>query len=199
MSVQKSDPTSVNLLARIQSGEKAAWHRLMTLYAPLIRFWCNQWGVAEIDLDDVIQEVWLVLGPRLGSYRPNAGCSFPHWSGSHTARPQEWYRRRSYQLAEAEGGSDAALHFQQIEDEIDTDALTDPGEIAESKALLSAGALAIARRVRRPDLEGVPGRRDRRAFRDRRGRRSGLTAAAVRMAKCRVLGRLRQELGELIE
>ena len=81
MSVQKSDPTSVNLLARIQSGEKAAWHRLMTLYAPLIRFWCNQWGVAEIDLDDVIQEVWLVLGPRLGSYRPNAGCSFRVRSG----------------------------------------------------------------------------------------------------------------------
>ena len=78
----------------------------MRLYSPLIRYWCMRWGVAQVDLDDVTQEVWLALGPTLGTYQPGPGRSFRGWlRGVAYRKAQEWYRRRSYQLAEAEGGA----------------------------------------------------------------------------------------------
>ena len=106
VSVSRTDETSVNLLVCIRSWDGADWQRLMRLYSPLIRYWCMRWGVAQVDLDDVTQEVWLALGPTLGTYQPGPGRSFRGWlRGVAYRKAQEWYRRRSYQLAEAEGGA----------------------------------------------------------------------------------------------
>jgi RNA polymerase sigma-70 factor (ECF subfamily) len=200
LAIPGTEDTSITLLDRIQAGEKSAWHRLMTLYAPLIRYWGKRWGVIEAELDDVTQEVWLALGPTLRDYRRWHGCSFRAWLRGVTFRKvQEWNRRRSLQVAAAEGGSVALRYLGQIEAEPNDDGSTDPGEIVETNALTLRA------------LRQVQGEFEDRTWRAFLGvaieskstaevaSALGLSTAAVRMAKCRVFHRLREELGDVID
>ena len=61
--------TSRSLLADVRRAVPAAWERLVRLYAPLVASWCRRWGVAEQDLVDVLQEVFLSVSGHLDRFR----------------------------------------------------------------------------------------------------------------------------------
>jgi RNA polymerase sigma-70 factor (ECF subfamily) len=198
MSADPSEETSPSLIDRLHSGDAAAWHRLTHLYGPLVRFWCRRMGVGAADLDDLTQEVWLSLGPTLAGYCRIPGRSFRGFlrTVAHH-RAQDWHRRRSLRVAEAEGGSDVADRLNNVRDQAAADA--DPDEAAESRALYRR-VLAL--------LEGEFEERTWKAFLGvviaekpaaEVGAELGMTAAAVRMARSRVLSRLRSELVDPIE
>ena len=193
--------TSVKLVQRIRTGEKAAWRRHRTHYAPLVRYWCRRSGVDGGDLDDLFPEIWLAVGPRLSFYRPGPGGSFRAWlRGIARRKAQHWHRRRVRQPAEDEGGSAAGRRLERAEAAPGEDSEPyDPGEGAACRAL-HRRLLAMVRdqfEDRPRSAFGAVEVEDRPAAEV--GDQLGMSAAAVRMAKYRVLSKIRPELGESID
>ncbi len=192
-----ADETSWTLLARIRSGERQAWERLTRLYGPLVRYWCTRWGVPEADLDDLSQEVWLGLGPTLAGYRAGPDRSFRGWlRGVTRHKTQDWFRRHVRLPAEAKGGTTMVEVLKKVESDVDID-VDDSEERAEYQALYRRALLELRGEFEQRTWQAflataLEGKNATEVAKD-----LGLTPAAVRKAKSRVLGRLRAELGEL--
>jgi RNA polymerase sigma-70 factor (ECF subfamily) len=187
--------TSLTLLERVRGRDETAWGSLLRLYAPLVERWCGHWGVRGADADDVRQEVFQAVAAGLDDFRRDkSGDTFRGWLRVITRNKLIDYSRRRQKQPEAQGGSDAQRQLQQIaEPELPEDSQEDLGGLYHR-------ALALVR----SEFEERTWEAFWRAAVD--GQAPGLiaadlgvTAAAVRKAKSRVLLRLRQEVGDLIE
>lgn len=186
--------TSITLLERIRGGDQDAWHRLFKLYGPLVLHWCEQWGVAGADAEDVRQEVFRSVAGGVDNFkRERPGDTFRGWLRVVTRSKLINHLQRQQKLPEAQGGTDAQLRLQQISDQDHSD---DPPE--EMSALYHR-ALELVRL----EFEISTWQAFWRAAVEGQSpaviaAEMGVSTAAVRKAKSRVLIRLREELGELI-
>lgn len=189
-----NNTTSVSLLARVQADDQDAWGRLLRLYSPLVRYWCRRAGIADADLDDVGQEVFRAVASGIGSFQGGRpGDTFRGWLRGVCRHKILDHRRRQH-LPAAEGGTDAQLRLNQLaEPELGE-------ETAEEVSGLYRRALELVRgefeartwdMFWRAAIEGHPP--------DLIAAEMGVSAAAVRKAKSRVLLRLREEVGDLID
>ena len=187
-------PTSPTLLQRIQDRNEEAWQRLFRLYGPLVERWCSLRGVTGQDADDVGQEVFQAVAMGLENFRRDRpGDTFRGWLRGITRNKLLDHFRRRQNWPGAQGGTAAHQQFQQIaEQEL-------PEDSAEDLSGLYHRALELVRAEFEPRtweafwraaVEGQPP--------DLIAADLGVTAAAVRKAKSRVLLRLRQEVGDLI-
>lgn len=200
MDAAKSDSTSMTLLGKIQVGDGAAWNRFTMLYGPMVRYWCKRWGVAAEDFDDVSQEVWMALGPNLSGFRPAPGQSFRAWlRGVTHHKSQDWHKRRSRQVAEARGGLDAAGELEQIKDRVDDFETVLPEEIAENHSLYRRALLLIQGEFEAKTWSAFVAATLETKTAAEVGAAHGMSAAAVRMARSRVIRRLREQLGDLLD
>ncbi|MDG3003445.1 RNA polymerase sigma factor [Paludisphaera mucosa] len=72
--------TSLTLLERVKTRDGDAWGRLVGLYTPLLRHWFRRWGVRPEDLDDVAQDVFQAVAVSLeGFRRDREDGSFRGW------------------------------------------------------------------------------------------------------------------------
>jgi RNA polymerase sigma-70 factor, ECF subfamily len=196
---QAPDPgsTSSTLLGRLLQGDGEAWDRMVKLYYPLVYGWCRpRVGRAE-DTKDVVQEVFAAVAKGLpGFRRDRQGDSFRGWMrGIARHKVQEFWRRHTPQ-DEPAGGTDAARRRAAIPDLGSDDQDDPPGD----KARLVQKALEQIRHEfgdqvwqafwRAAGLGHVPA--DIAAD-------LGITRNAVFKAKARVLARLREQLGDLLE
>ena len=189
--------TSLTLIDRARSNDQDAWRRLVFLYAPLVAHWCRQRGIRREDADDVTQEVFRAVASRLAEFRRDReGDTFRGWlrAVAHS-KAADWHRLQSRQLAEASGGTHAGAVIHNVPDALENDD-DDPQQLSD----LYRRALELVR----SEFEG----RTWQAFwrvavdgetTDAVARALGLSTASVRQAKSRVLRRLRQELGDLID
>lgn len=192
-----SGTTSPSLLARAQNNQAGAWERLVELYAPLVYHWCQRDGLSPEDTADIFQETFRSVAEHLASFhRDRVGDSFRGWLRVITRNKiRDMFRRRQGQ-PEAAGGTDAQLRLLAV-----ADATFDPDPVENS---------IIHDQVHRA-LDMIRGE-----FEDRTwqafwkmqieglespdvGSELGMSAAAVRKAKLRVLRRLRHELDGLLE
>ncbi|MCI0379907.1 MAG: sigma-70 family RNA polymerase sigma factor [Gemmataceae bacterium] len=192
-----SQATSLSLLLRVQARQPGAWERLVDLYGPLVYHWCRRAQLGGEDVADVFQEVFRSVAEHIGRFRRDrAGDTFRGWLRTIARRKVlDHFRRRDGQPLAA-GGTDAHQRLQDVPDPL---AAQDPSEDD-----------VLQGQVRRL-LESLRG-----DFEDRtwdafwkvqmEGRNTedvaselGMTQPAVRKAKFRVLARLRQELGDLLE
>jgi RNA polymerase sigma-70 factor (ECF subfamily) len=189
--------TSRSLLAGAKLDEPAAWERVVRLYAPLVASWCRRWGVAEQDLPDVLQDVFSAVASHLDRFRKaEPGDSFRGWLSTIARnKVRDHFRRRADEPA-AVGGTEATFNLQQI---ADPNAIAELPELADDplfdellfQALESIRAEFHERTWQafwRVVVEG-------RAATDV-GADLNMTPGAVRVAKSRVLLRLRRELGD---
>jgi RNA polymerase sigma-70 factor (ECF subfamily) len=191
--------TSLTLLQRLRANEPDAWARMVGLYRPLVRYWCGRQGVVGPDADDLSQEVFQVAAARMADFRRDRpGDTFRGWLRGITRFKVQEHRRAAGDSPRAVGGSTARLALQETPAEsADLDAEEDPP--SEVTALLRR-ALDLVRAEFEPAtwrafvLTAVDGRPAPDAAAE-----LGLSAAAVRQAKSRVLRRVRQELGDLPE
>ncbi len=51
--------TSLSLLQWAGNQDQEAWRRLVTLYQPLIIFWCQRAGLGGADVHDAVQEIFM--------------------------------------------------------------------------------------------------------------------------------------------
>ncbi|HND52921.1 MAG TPA: sigma-70 family RNA polymerase sigma factor [Pirellulaceae bacterium] len=110
--------TSLSLLDALRNqGDAPAWQRLVDLYSPLIRGWLRRQGLADVDSDDVVQEVMTVVVKRVDGFQRNEQVgSFRAWLRSITVRKlqEHWRSRKSRPLAT--GHSDIQAMLDQLSD-----------------------------------------------------------------------------------
>jgi RNA polymerase sigma-70 factor (ECF subfamily) len=187
-----------SLLARLRVGQPGAWERLAWLYGETVYAWCRRAGVPEADAADVSQEVFAAVARRLADFRRDRpGDSFRGWLWTITRNKvrDHWRRRRDQDRAT--GGTTA----QELMNEVPEDAPPD----AEASGEGEPGALY------RRALELIQSEFEERTWRaflmvtvEARlpaevAAELGTTPGAVYIAKSRVLKRLREEFGDLIE
>lgn len=192
-------PTSTTLLQRLRAREQDAWQRLLHLYAPLVAYWCKPWGVRGPDAEDIVQEVFQAVAAGLDNFRhERAGDTFRGWLRSITRHKVLDYLRRQQHQPAAQGGTDAQRRLQQVAD-LETSLPDDSDDPADEMTRLYHRALELVR----SEFEERTWQAFWRAAVESQAPADiatdlGMTAAAVRKAKSRVLRRLREEIGDLI-
>lgn len=189
--------TSRSLLARARTGDQAAWDRLVHLYAPLVMSWCRR-SLQPADAADVFQEVFRTVAARLESFRKEqSGDTFRGWLRVVTRNKLNDHFRARTREPRGVGGSSAAWRLAQIPG-AGENPRDDQDEESRQLARLVARALAIIR----PEFRESSWLAFKRTAMDGCSapdvaRELGMSPGAVRVAKSRVLGRLRLELGDL--
>ena len=199
--------TSLSLLERVKADDQQAWRRLVDLYSPLVWHWCARWQVTGADADDVVQNVFLGVAagiekfqrPRQDSASDATGAeakgTFRGWLGAITRNKLcDFYERRQRQPA-ARGGSDVHRLLQEIPAATLSADATDAAQVSD----VYYRALELIR----GDFEDHTWQAFWRTAVENQTPAEvapalGMSKAAVRQAKARVLRRLKEEVGDLI-
>jgi RNA polymerase sigma-70 factor (ECF subfamily) len=194
--------TSRSLLLGLKDGQPAAWERLTALYAPLVYHWCRRMRLPEQDMPDVFQQVFQSVAAHIRAFRKESpGDSFRHWLRAITRNKVRDHFRRAARQAQAAGGTDAQIYFAQLA------APADPEEAEEGDSHDEEGEV---RQLLRGALERVRGQVHPQTWQafwgvvvegktpEEVGEGLAMRPGTVRVAKSRVLARLRAELGELL-
>jgi RNA polymerase sigma-70 factor (ECF subfamily) len=167
----------------------------MDLYAPAVRRWCQRAGLQPADADEVLQEMLLAVRRAVAGFSRQEGSgSFPAWLWTIArGRILDLLRRRG-RRPDAVGGSD---FLQRLEQE------PDPADDSSGRLPPAEVLSPVLRRA----LDLVSGDFEDRTWRAfwlvvveekpaaEAAEQLGTTAGAVRIAKSRVLKRLRQVIG----
>ena len=190
--------TSRSLLSRVRRDDAAAWDRLVQLYAPLVLSWCRRWRLKDDDMEDVFQEVFRTVARSIDRFQKERPTdTFRGWLRTIVhSRVHDHFRARGRQQ-QAIGGSEAQRLFGQIAaPEKQGNATDDP----EAESGLYRRAVELIRSefeertwqaFWRTAVNGLSAREAADELE--------MTPGAVRVAKSRVLKRLREELGDVSE
>ena len=189
--------TPLSLLERARSHDAQAWQRLVELYRPLVLFWCKRGGVDTSDAEDVAQEVFVAVSAALGRFRRDRpGDTFRGWLRVITRNEVLQLLRRRRGKAQAEGGSDAWHDLQAIADPL-------PGPDEEELREIDQINLCALDLVRGEFKEQTWQMFWMTVVEDRDpamvAQELNTTVNNVRQAKSRVLRRLREEVGDLLD
>ncbi len=198
MSRRDLNSTSLTLLERARANESDAWARLLALYTPMVRYWCILGGLQDSDVDDVVQEVYRSALSGLANFRHDRPeDTFRGWLRAVTRNALALHFRRKGRIPFAPGGSEAFLRLQEIADpKVD---LPDEDPPAQIRGLYRR-ALDLVRaefedRTWQMFWLTVVEDRDPEAT----ALEFGVTPVTIRKAKSRVLRRLREEAGDLLD
>jgi RNA polymerase sigma-70 factor (ECF subfamily) len=188
--------TPKSLLARARANDGGAWTELMGLYRPLVLFWCGRWGVAKDDAEDVAQEVFAAVARDLGGFRHDRpGDTFRGWLRAITHNQVQLHFRRNRGRAVAVGGSEAWRQMEAVADPLPD---REEGEDAEMKLLYRRALEQVRSEFEESTwrafwLTAIDGPAPAALTEE-----LGMSAPAIRQAKCRVLRRIKEELGEVL-
>lgn len=183
--------TSPELLEASKKHEAAAWEQLVVLYSPLVYSWARLAGLSAEDASDIVQNVLRAVFTNLRNFDVDrSDGSFRGWLRTITNNKIIDRHRREQKHVPAAGGSDAQSLLSQYRDCVDPSSESDSFDSGELRQALDRirgdftlstwqafwGMTVECRSS--PDL----------------GQELGMTAAAVRLARIRVLRRLRREM-----
>jgi RNA polymerase sigma-70 factor, ECF subfamily len=186
--------TSLTLLEKVRRKEQDAWDRLVRLYSPLVFHWCKRAGLQPADAEEVGQEVFLAVARAIGSFRRDrAGDSFRGWL--RTIMDNKIRDHAPPLGGKGGGGSDVQQRLSQLPAPEPPAASNDGAETSilyrRAVELIESGFEANTRRAFWLVIAGW-NPQDIAA-------ELGMSAAAVYIAKSRVLGRLRTEFHDLLD
>lgn len=190
--------TSPSLLERARNQDGAAWQKIVRLYAPLVVYWCRRTPLPPNDIDDVVQDVFLSVSRELPRFQHNrSGDSFRGWLRVITRRRVADHFRRHAERPAAEGGTTAMRRIGDTPDPVPDVFACDDAEAEE--ATMTRRALDLIRNDFQPNTwqafwrTTIDG-----ATPAELATELNMSQAAIRMARSRVLSRLRQEMNGLI-
>lgn len=185
------DATSLTLLQRLRSQDATAWDRFVFLYRPLVEAWCRRWSIGPADLEDVTQDVMTAVLTHLPHYTPHSDSgSFRAWLRGITRNKLLEFDRRRHRDPQGAGGSVALARIQEVPEPL----LEETADDVTGLYLRAAEAVRNDFNVQTWDLfwrtavEAQPAAEVAKEY--------NLNPAAVRMAKARVLRRIREEIGD---
>lgn len=199
-SLQSSGATRLSLISRARTHQADAWCELVDLYGPLVAHWCRRFGSDAHTTADCVQDVFTAVYKSLGRYeaRDCAG-SFRAWLWTITANKLRDRLRAERHHNQARGGSSALIGLQAIADPYNDDAGLsdqDPTSSDELRSLM-ARAMDQVRAEFEPRtwdifIRSVVDQLSTQAVAEQ----YGITEAAVRKTRSRIMRRLRQQLGD---
>ena len=184
--------TPVSLLERLRRPhEQAAWERFARLYTPLLCHWAEGLGVRGAEVDDLVQDVFVVLVQKLPEFRYDPTRSFRAWLWTILANKLHDRRRRHTVLDTAGGAAADAAAGPDTAETIDE---------AEYRHYVMRRALELMQAEFQPATwkafwECAVNGRPAAAV----AAELGISENAVYLAKGRVLRRLREELSGLLD
>jgi len=197
--------TSRSLLMRLKDEDAIAWRDLVHLYSPLIIYWCRKQGAKDRDCEDILQDVFRTVVTNIGEFtKDKPSSTFRGWLRTITrSRIADFYRRKSDE-PDAAGGTEAQMRFGQLAEQVkpaekgDSDEKADLDEANEYDSLYLRAIELIREEFQeqtwmafwRTAVDGCSATE----VADELGMRPG----TVRVAKSRVLQRLRDRLGDLL-
>lgn len=186
--------TSPSLLMRACRKDAEAWRRIVQLYTPLVEHWCFQASLSKHDVDDVIQDVFLSVAKQLDKFRYDRPTdTFRGWLRVIVQRRVSDHFRRVSNRPVAAGGTTVLRRMHEH-----PDPFADDPDAESEEAGVAHRALDFIRPEFEPQtweafrLTAIEGKTPAEI-----GPALGMTSAAIRMAKSRVLSRLRRELDGL--
>lgn len=199
VSIDGGTGTSTGLLQRAAQRQADAWDKLVSLYGPLVYRWCRRWGLQPKDAENIGQDVFLRVWQGLGTFRREANRgSFRGWLYRITRNRFLDHLREQKKSIQPDGGSAALARLQELADDAEERELAETSR--EDESILYRKAIDLIR--------SEFSDRDWDAFAHvvLLGRRPADVAAVmnistniVYLAKSRVLRRLREEFGDLID
>jgi RNA polymerase sigma-70 factor (ECF subfamily) len=187
------ETTSVNLLRRLRSSaDDSAWMRFTELYVPLIFYWGRQHGLDSNDASDLVQDVVSTLVIKLPDFEYDAQKRFRGWLHTVTLnRARDWQRLHKQR---PDTGRSSFM------ERLPETSLPDLFDEVEYRAYL----VERARRLIAAEFEPLTWDACWRYVTEDLSAEQvaaelGISANAVRVAKCRVLKRLREELEGLLD
>jgi len=187
------DSTSASLLRRLQQPhEQAAWQRFVDLYAPLIFHWGRNHGLTTADASDLTQDVLATLIDKLPEFQYDPSRRFRGWLRTITVnRANDLHRRNA---ARPVTGLDETAQHVSVASDVDLFAEQEYRRHLIRRAL----------RVMQSEFQEETWQACWRVVVDEEpvpevAQSLGISPNAVRVAKCRVLKRLREELRGLLE
>jgi RNA polymerase sigma-70 factor (ECF subfamily) len=191
------DSTASDLLSAARRKEPQAWLEMLDRYAWLVFQWCCQAGLKGDDAADVLQTVMADVATSLSDFRKDGNkAAFRRWLRTITRRRIVDFHRTDGKQPHGEGGSAAQERILAVAEEVESSVAASPGR--ESL------------RVRFWDLlQKVEDETDESIWQAfwlmtvenltsiEAGKQLDMTPNAVRLAKARVLQRLRQEAAAL--
>jgi RNA polymerase sigma-70 factor (ECF subfamily) len=189
-----STQTSLSLLERAGGQQAEAWNRIVTLYAPLVTHWCRRMGVKGQDCDEVVQETFLAIHTSMAGFQHQRVGSFRAWMRSITRHKVLDFFRRHQDQPDAAGGTNAYRRMENLPEE----------EAPEDQTAELSGLYRRALELIRAEFEPRTWQAFWRASVDGQAtdlvaRELSISPVAVRIAKSRILARLRAEVGTLID
>jgi RNA polymerase sigma-70 factor (ECF subfamily) len=183
-----------DILERARGLDDAAWRRLVELYGRLVYFWCRRSGLQAQDAADVSQNVFRSVATNLRRYRHEGGPdAFRGWLRIITRNKlRDHYRLRRHR-AQAVGGAGGLRQLLALP--APSAGADDGPRSNETNPVLAEAVGRVRCAVEERSWVAfwqatVDGRMASDIAAD-----LGMTADAVRMAKSRILRRLRDALG----
>ena len=190
--------TSSSLLHRVQQNDQEGWRRLVRLYGQLVLYWCRRANVPRDDRADVFQEVFRAVARHIGEFQRERTGSFRAWLRSivHT-KAVDYFTKRGAGTGAA-GGTDTYRRLLEVPDE--QGASQSASLLPNEEILVLRQAMAMVQ----PEFEQRTWQAAFSTIIDGRtatevAEELGMTPAAVRKAKSRVLQRLRAEMEGLLD
>ena len=191
--------TSLGLLERLKHAKPDAseWRRLRDIYSPMIRHWLLRLPHLHHEVDDLTQEVLVVLFRELPSFERRRDGSFRVWLRQITVNRMHSFCKARRKQPLAMGGSETDQLLAQLADPTSDLARQwdqDHDRHVFQKLLASVEGdfePSTWQAFLRFAVEGRPAAQVAGEL--------GVTESAVVQAKFRVLKRLREEAGELLD
>lgn len=196
--------TSTSLILRIQAGEAFAWERFTRLYGPLIYSWCRRAGLQPSDAEDVSQNVVRAVLKSVGRYERTG--SFRSWLGQITRSKIIDHFRQHKRQFHGIGGSDFARQVGELPDQFSQDLSgsrlgPDPVLFHALEMIKADFEPATWTAFWRMTVEGHSAAEIAEDLGWSDGTTTGRTKGTgrVRQAKMRIMTRLRDEFGDLLD
>jgi RNA polymerase sigma-70 factor, ECF subfamily len=193
MSSILSASTSTSLLEQVRRRDGDAWSRLARLYTPLVYRWARQCGLQSSDAADVAQEVFLAVAANMDAFhKADSSASFRGWLWTIARNQVRLHFRRQKCRPRAAGGTDAQRALGAVPDLLDQD--DEPSAVAGRDGLVHRALDLVRQDFQEQTWQAflqvaIHGRPATEVAAE-----LGMTPAAVRQAKYRVLCRLHDEL-----
>lgn len=192
------ESTSLSLIRRVQNGDVKAWSQFVRVYGPQVYDWCRRFGLQASDSSDVTQEVFRTVNSSICDFRKDdASGSFRGWLWTVTRSRFLDHIRHQQKRLQASGGTDAQHQLLNLPAEppvLDDESTSHDLSLLKRRALEIIQEESDKRNWQSFWRSAVEGEEPRHIAAD-----LGITVSAVHKARQRILRRLREELGDLLE
>lgn len=196
--------TSQSLILQVKDNDPVAWERLVKLYSPLVYYWCQESGLSKPDVNDVFQDVFHTLARNIEKFRPIKNGSFRGWLRTLTRNKLYDHFRKQGREPKPVGGTEALNYLEQMPDMVEVRSTSSQSaslteEVQIHHLLLQTALDNIREHFTERSWKAfwmvvVDGRETIDVAND-----LSMNPGTVRVAKSRILKRLRLEIGDAFD